>query len=176
LLPSRYQRICSGEVPRSYSTAYVWKLELQPLQARSPLVRPVVSLQGPPGLLPQCRAANTDGRPLMFSMMSHSPMLGQFVAPTGRAAAPSAQKAGQYPAAAAPDTFGCWMRASMRTLPPVGAAKSVRWVSIRPDVQLPDESRIGLITRLPLPSWYTFCVESVIRSISPVPQLAAPPG
>ena len=31
----------------------------------------------------------------MSSMMSHSPMLGQFVAPTGRAAAPRAQNAGQ---------------------------------------------------------------------------------
>jgi hypothetical protein len=41
----------------------------------------------------------------------------------------------------------------MRSLPPAGAAKSVRWVSTRPEVQLPAESRIGLIARLPLPSW-----------------------
>jgi len=34
-----------------------------------------------------------------------------------------------------------------------GAAESVRCVSTRPDVQLPAPSRIGLITRLPPPSW-----------------------
>ena len=70
----------------------------------------------------------------MSSMMSISPMLGQLVAPTGRAAAPSIQNAGQYPAAAAPLTLGCWSGASTRSFPPAGAAKSVRWVSIRPEV------------------------------------------
>src|SRR3954447_24682742 len=163
--PSRYQRICSGETLRSSSIAYVWKPVWQPEQARPPLPMPVVSLHGPPdAVLPQCRVPNSELRPLMSSRMSISPMLGQFVAPTGRAAAPSIQNAGQYPAAAAPLTFGCCRDASMRSFPPAGAAKSVRCVSTRPEVQLPAESRIGLITRLPEPSWYTFCVESVIVS------------
>ncbi len=73
----------------------MWKPVWQPAQARSPLPMPVVSLHGPPGLVPQCRVANSELRPLMSSMMSISPMLGQLVAPTGRAAAPSIQNAGQ---------------------------------------------------------------------------------
>src|SRR3954470_1966021 len=94
--PSRYQRICSGETLLSSSIAYVWKPVWQPPQARSPLPMPVVSLHGPPdAVLPQWRVPNSELRPLMSSMMSISPMLGQFVAPTGRAAAPSIQNAGQ---------------------------------------------------------------------------------
>jgi len=83
----------------------------------------------------------------MSSIMSISPMPGQLVAPSGRAAAPSDQNAGQYPAAARPLTSGCCRDASKRSLPPAGAAKSVRWVSMRPEVQLPAASRIGLMTR-----------------------------
>lgn len=93
-----------------------------------------------------------------------------------RASAPSIQNAGQYPAAAAPVTFGWAIRASTRIFPPAGAAMSVFCVSTRPDVQLPAPSRSGLMTRLPEPSWYTLAVESVMYSISPVPQLLAPPG
>jgi hypothetical protein len=52
-------------------------------------------LQGPPETVPQWRVENTEFRPLTFSMTSISPMLGQFVAPTGLAAAPSIQNAGQ---------------------------------------------------------------------------------
>ena len=55
----------------------------------------MVSLHGPPGLVPQWRVPKTLLRPLMSSMMSHSPMLGQLVAAAGRAAAPRAQNAGQ---------------------------------------------------------------------------------
>src|SRR4030095_13866639 len=95
LVPSRYQRICSGETLRSYSIRYVGKPVWQPEQARSPLPMPVVSLHSPPGLVPQWSVANSELRPLMSSRMSISPMLGQLVAPTGRAAAPSIQKAGQ---------------------------------------------------------------------------------
>jgi hypothetical protein len=47
------------------------------------------------GLVPQWSVANSELRPLMSSRMSISPMLGQLVAPTGRAAAPSIQNAGQ---------------------------------------------------------------------------------
>src|SRR6185369_4572165 len=101
-LPSRYHRICSGDTLRSCSIAYVWYPVWQPEQARSPLPMPVVSLHSPPGFVPQWRVANSELRPLMSSMMSISPMLGQLLAPTGRAAAPSIQNAGQYPAAAAP--------------------------------------------------------------------------
>src|SRR5690348_5005920 len=176
LLPSRYQRICSGLVLRSSSIAYVWKPVWHPPQARSPLPRPVYSLQGPPGATPQCSVANSELRPLMSSMTSISPMPGQPVAPVPRAAAPSDQKAGQYPAAAAPLTLGCCKDASRRSLPPAGAAKSVRCVSTRPLVQLPAPSRSGLMTRWPPPSRKTFCVLFVMFSISPVPQFAAPPG
>src|SRR5262245_31703609 len=174
--PSRYQRICSGETLRSSSIAYVWKAVWQPPHACSPLPIPVVSLHSPPGLVPQWSVANSELRPLMSSMMSISPIDGQLVAPTGRAAAPSIQNAGQYPAAAAPLTLGCSIDASTRSLPPVGAAKSVRWVSTRPEVQCPEASRIGLTTRCPAPSRTTFAVLLVMVSTSPVPQLAAPPG
>jgi hypothetical protein len=68
------------------------------------------------------------------------------------------------------------MRPSTRSLPPAAAAKSVRWVSMRPLVHWPEPLRIGLMTRLPAPSWYTFWVLLVIVSTSPVPQLGAPPG
>jgi hypothetical protein len=44
---------------------------------------------------PQWRVPNTELSPLTSSMMSISPTLGQLVAPTGRAGAPSAQNAGQ---------------------------------------------------------------------------------
>src|SRR5713226_900053 len=109
-------------------------------------------------------------------MPSTSPMLGQLVAPTPRAGAPIDQNAGQYPAAAAPVTFGIWMRASVRITPPDGGWKSVRCVSMRPDVQLPAPSRIGLTASLPSPVRYTFAVLLVSVSTSPVPQLPAPPG
>ena len=60
-----------------------------------PTAMPVVSLHSPPGFVPQWSVANSELRPLMSSRMSISPMLGQLVAPTGRAAAPSIQNAGQ---------------------------------------------------------------------------------
>ncbi|CAL2069576.1 protein of unknown function [Streptomyces murinus] len=93
-----------------------------------------------------------------------------------RKGAPSIQNAGQYPAAASPVTFGICRRASTRSLPPAGGWKSVRVVSIRPEVQLPDASRRGVMSRSPLPSRETLLVLDVIDSTSPVPQLPAPPG
>jgi hypothetical protein len=45
--------------------------------------------------VPQCSVPNTELRPLMSSITSISPMLGQLVALAGRAAAPIDQKAGQ---------------------------------------------------------------------------------
>src|SRR5690242_2700556 len=47
---------------------------------------------------------------------------------------------------------------------------------MRPEVQLPAESRSGVMRRLPLPSSETLLVLLVIVSTSPVPQLAGPPG
>jgi hypothetical protein len=47
---------------------------------------------------------------------------------------------------------------------------------MRPEVQLPEASRWGVIRRLPLPSSETLLVLFVIVSTSPVPQLAGPPG
>ena len=57
-----------------------------------------------------------------------------------------------------------------------GAAKSVRADSTRPEVQLPAESRTGVIARFPEPSRTTLAGLSVIVSTSPVPQFQAPPG
>ncbi len=73
----------------------MWKPVWHPEQGRSPLPMPVFSLHGPPGVVPQCSVTNSELRPLMSSMTSISPMLGQLVAPTGRAAAPIDQNAGQ---------------------------------------------------------------------------------
>jgi hypothetical protein len=64
----------------------------------------------------------------------------------------------------------------MRSLPPAGGWKSVRWVSIRAEVQLPAASRSGVIARWPAPSMLTLAGALVIRSTSPVPQFGAPPG
>src|SRR6266567_193170 len=95
-LPSSRNRNCSAEVfVRSTITEYVWKLVWHPLQAPRPLPMPVVSLHGPPGSAPQWKVLESSDSALTSSMMSSSPMLGQFVAPTGRAAAPIAQNAGQ---------------------------------------------------------------------------------
>src|ERR671917_164793 len=72
--------------------------------------------------------------------------------------------------------FGIWMRPSMRSSPPDGGLKLDRTVSIRAEVHWPEPLRIGVITRLPLPSWRRFEVLFVYVWISPVPQLAGPPG
>src|SRR5207237_2047861 len=133
--PSRNQLSVCGLAPRSHSNAYVWNAAWQVLgeQARCP-TRPVVSLHGPPGDTPQWKVAHSLLIPWTFSMMSISPTLGQFHR-LPRYGVPSIQKAGQYPAAAAPVTLGIWMRASTRILPLAGGWKSSRLVSIRPDVQ-----------------------------------------
>src|SRR5260370_33080332 len=60
-------------------------------------------------------------------------------------------------------------------MPPAGAAKSERCVSIRPEVQLPDASRRAVMARWLLPSTETFAVEFEAASTSPVPQFAGPP-
>jgi hypothetical protein len=64
----------------------------------------------------------------------------------------------------------------MRSLPPAGAARSVRWVSIRAEVHAPEALRIGVMRRLPAPSRLTLAGLLVIVSTSPVPQWGAPPG
>ena len=64
----------------------------------------------------------------------------------------------------------------MRSTPPAGALKSVRWVSMRAEVHCPEPSRIGVMRRLPAPSWATLLVLFVYVWISPVPHLAGPPG
>lgn len=75
-----------------------------------------------------------------------------------------------------PVTLGICSRASTRILPPEGGWKSVRLVSMRPEVQRPAESRSGVMRRLPFPSSETLLVLFVIVSTSPVPQFAGPPG
>ncbi len=79
VFPSTEKRISSTAVDRSHSAAYVWKppWQLVPGQTRWPPM-PEVSLHGPPGLVPQCRVAQTLLMPWTFSMMSISPMPGQF--------------------------------------------------------------------------------------------------
>src|SRR3954470_19442625 len=115
---------------------------------------PVDSLQGPPGLVPQCSVPNTELRPLMSSRMSTSPEVGQ-VTPLRRVE-PSIQKAGQYPAPLAVDTLGCWIDACISTTPPAGAPKVAACVSTRPEVQPARGSQLecsALRTRCPAPSW-----------------------
>src|SRR4051794_14345271 len=77
--PSTYQRSWLGLTLRSHSKAYVWKADWQvePGQARL-APRPSVSLQGPPGLTPQCSTPQTELIPLTFSITSNSPTDGQF--------------------------------------------------------------------------------------------------
>src|SRR5690606_36908336 len=82
----------------------------------------------------------------------------------------------QYPAAPSPLTFGCWIDASTARMPCEGASKSVRCVSMRPEVHVPSATRIGLIARCPAPSKVTLDVLSVIVSISPVPHCDGQPG
>src|SRR5205823_10714547 len=98
-------------------------------QPRWPAI-PDFSLHGPPGLTPQCIVAHSLLIPWTFSMMSNSPTPGQFHQ-LPRYGAPSIQNAGQYPAAAAPVTFGIWIRASTLSFPPAGGWKSDRPVSRR---------------------------------------------
>ena len=61
------------------------------------------------------------------------------------------------------------MTDSIRTTPPGGAPKELEVVSTRPDVQFPLPSFNAFRTTCPAPSWYTFDVDDVIVSISPVP-------
>src|ERR1044072_4087916 len=78
-VPSPDQRSWLGETDRSHSKRYVWNPDwhVEPGHGRlAPM--PEVSLQGPPGLTPQCRVPHTELIPLTFSMMSTSPRPGQF--------------------------------------------------------------------------------------------------
>src|SRR5262245_41163961 len=68
------------------------------------------------------------------------------------------------------------MRPSMRRTPPDGGLKFVRTVSIRAELHWPEALRTGVMRRLPVPSWRMFVVLLVYVWISPVPQLAGPPG
>ena len=105
--------------------------------------------------MPQCRVPNTELRPLMSSMMSISPMLGH-----GRA---GAQRRAEHPerrpvagAVGGVDVGLLDATASIRSMPPAGAPKSARWVSIRPEVQPPRGSVpecSAWMTRWPAPSW-----------------------
>ncbi|MCE6998743.1 hypothetical protein LZG04_28685 [Saccharothrix sp. S26] len=49
-------------------------------------------------------------------------------------------------------TLGIWTRPSMAIFPPAGGVKFARWVSMRPEVQVPELSRRAVIFRLPEPS------------------------
>src|SRR5215471_15512387 len=68
------------------------------------------------------------------------------------------------------------MDACTRSTPPGGGWKSERWVSSRPDVQLPALSLSALMWRLPWPSRKTLLVLELMLSTSPVPQFGGPPG
>src|SRR5262245_66648337 len=78
--PATDHRNCWVEVlVLSHSKRYVWKADWQVEPGQARLVpMPLVSLQGPPGLTPQWSTPHTLLMPLTFSMMSNSPMLGQF--------------------------------------------------------------------------------------------------
>ncbi len=152
----------------------------QPEHDCSPLPSPVVSLQGPPGSVPQCSVPECSDSALTSSMMSISPVDGQFEqfmvpdvpAPLARNPAPSIQNAGQYPSPV--PGFGCLTDALTSISPPAGAVKLSATVSIRPEVhELPDLT--GVMFRWPLPSSATLAVELVLDSTSPVPQFAVQP-
>src|SRR5215207_11642322 len=77
--PSTYHRSWLGLTERSHSKRYVWNDDWHVVFGQARLVpMPLVSLQGPPGLTPQCRTPHTALIPLTFSMMSNSPIDGQF--------------------------------------------------------------------------------------------------
>src|SRR2546423_3708874 len=91
-VPSRNQRMVSGETLLSHSTVYVWN-EPQHVEHDTVPPMPLDSLHGPPGLVPQCRVPNSVATALMLSMKSSSPTLGQV--PPLRMGVPRAQNAGQ---------------------------------------------------------------------------------
>src|ERR1700759_4028925 len=68
------------------------------------------------------------------------------------------------------------MVAVTSSMPPAGAAKCERWVSMRPEVQFPAPSSRAVMFRWPLPSTETFAVDEEADSTSPVPQSAGPPA
>ena len=104
--PSTYQRSWLGVTDRSHSKRYVWNADWQDAPGHSRnAAMPVLSLHGPPGLTPQCSTPQTRFMPLTFSMMSSSPMPGQFHQ-LPRYGLPNAQNAGQYPSALSPVTLG----------------------------------------------------------------------
>ncbi len=94
-------------------------------------------------------------------------MVPEVPAPLARNPAPSIQNAGQYPSPSSGP--GCLIEAVTSISPPVGAAKVLAVVSIRPEVQPPPDFT-GLMRRCPRPSSDTFAVEGVADSTSPVPQ------
>src|SRR5690606_3405244 len=68
------------------------------------------------------------------------------------------------------------MRPSMRRTRPSAGLKSARRVSMRPEVHSPPALRRGVMRRLPEPSRLMLAGSEVYRWISPVAQLAGPPG
>ena len=64
----------------------------------------------------------------------------------------------------------------MRILPPARQTKSDRCVSMRAEVQPPLAPLMATISRLPFPLRCRLLVLPVYVWISPVPQLAGPPG
>ena len=73
-------------------------------------------------------------------------------------------------------TLGCLSSAVNRSISPAAGAKSLRWVSMRPEVQLPAPSRTARMLNRPAPSRKTLFVEALAVSTEPVPQFGAPPG
>src|SRR5687767_978889 len=77
--PSTYHRSWLGLTLRSHSNRYVCIADWQEEPGHARLApKPEVSLHGPPGLTPQCSTPQTELMPLTFSMMSNSPIDGQF--------------------------------------------------------------------------------------------------
>lgn len=93
----------------------------------------------------------------MDSIMSHSLASGQFVK-LPRNLEPRDQKAGQMPCCcvmgSAPSLIFDWMNSFL----PSGQAKSERLVSIRAEVQLPVEFRIGVMSRVSSAVMWMFSV------------------
>src|SRR6185369_2219847 len=103
--------------------------------------------------------------------MSISPFAGQ-IHRLARRALDRTQKAGQYPSAFTPVTFGNARRLEMVITWPSAGRNAFR-LSIREDHHFPLGSRVGVIRTTPLPT-DVFCGR--FSSTSPVPNCAGPPG
>src|SRR5262249_8006078 len=138
-------RVSALVLVRSMITEYVW----YPVWQVEPA--PGQGISACPGLFAEsCSVWDASLSALTSSIRSTSRDGGR--PPPAPSGPPRPQTAGQCPRPFA--GFGCWTEAVISSLPPAGAWKSSRVLSIRPDVHVPP-LLIAFSTRCPLPSRYT---------------------